>query len=93
MADVLAFRRPAAPPPLCPTINAANHAAAATNIFCEARRDLMAGRSYEAVRRQIVEAGALRGLAIAAIHAIELTGNQPRDHALRAALDGWLKEA
>ena len=91
MENVLAFRR-AARPAICPTINAANHAAAATNAFCEARRDLMAGHSREAVARTIVEAGALRGLVIAAIHTIELTGDQPRDRALRAALDGWLHE-
>lgn len=91
-SNVLAFRRPA-PPPLCPMINAANHAAAATSIFCEARRDLMAGQSREAVTRTIVEAGALRGLVVAALHAIDIIGDQPRDRALRNALNSWLQEA
>lgn len=88
-ATVLTFPGRAASPPLCPTIRAANHAAAATHHLCEARRGLMRGLSAEAIGRALDDEGAVACLVIALRQTIELTGDQPRDRALREALDAW----
>jgi len=89
--NVLDFPRRAPAQELCPTIRAANHAAAATNAFCMARRDLQAGHSRASVARALDEEGTLACLLIAARHAVALTGDKARDADLRAAVDQWLE--
>jgi len=88
-ASILTFPGKAVAPSLCPTIRAANHAAAATHHLCEARRGLMRGLSPQAVGRTLDQEGAVACLVVALCQTIELTGNQPRDRALRDALDAW----